>query len=160
MNPRNVDWRFANSGASIEMNVDGSSTPVHFDYQAPATTNIRVYRCNITIVDGSVSPTKFGGATALTNGLLVQCVTDGEALLCDFLNGQSIKRNVDWVWLAGNDNPIAAAAGDDVIEIRWTIERGLGAPLALESGDRLRFTVQDDLTVLTEFRIMVQGRAA
>lgn len=156
--PENAFYGFAKNGASSDMAVDGSSTAVHFDVSA-SSGPLYIERCNVEIIDGAITPTKFGGVAALANGLLVKVASaDGTTDVFDFLDGASIKKNADWVLLAGVDNPVSAAAGDDEFSVRWTLSKGLGEPLYLAAGRRLRFTVQDDLSGLTSFQIMAQGR--
>lgn len=155
--PPECPWfKFLRSGGSADMNVDGSVTPVKF--QAVPTVPVSLERLCVQIVDGGISPTKFAGLTALTNGIEVLIVTAAGATVIDFLDGETIKKNADWTFLAGTDNPIDAAAGDDQLQVRWTVSKGLGAPLELNSDRIIQMTVQDNLTEITEFRILAQGR--
>lgn len=155
--PTEVVFNLVRNGASADMNVDGSVTPVHFDYVA--VNDRYVDRCNFVIIDGGITPIKFGGISGgLTNGVLVRVVDSDDATVLDFLEGETIKKNADWDFLAGTDNIIENAAGDDHMCIRWTLSKGMrGKPMYLPIGWKLRFTVQDDLTPITQFRIMVQG---
>jgi hypothetical protein len=125
---------FRNSSLSADMNVDGSVTPVVFE--VVATQRIYVQRVNFEIVDGSITPTKFAGLTALTNGVLVRIVDSDDNVLKDFLDGETIKQNSDWSLLAGSDVPITAAAGDDELPIRWTVSKGTGDALELSDGEK------------------------
>lgn len=138
------------------MAVDGSVTPVNFDLVA--ANDIYIYRVCLSIVDAIITPTKFGGIVALTNGLQVLVVdVDGSTIL-DFLDGRSIKKNADWSLLLGVDAPTIAAAGEDHLPGRWTIANAAGGDsLKLTTGQRLRYRVRDDLSGVTEFTALVQG---
>ena len=156
---KDLVFEFLADGATRDLSVDGT-TPVKYKYTAPEDTAVLIGRCCILIVDGSQSPTKFGGINPLTNGLVVQAIDiDGTTVLQDFTGGELIKFNSEFVFLAGIDRPITAAAGDDVLEVRWTLtEAGAGSPGMLLPGQSLQVTVQDNLTAITSFRWKVQGR--
>jgi hypothetical protein len=133
-------FEFLRDGSSRDMKVDGSVTPVNF------------------IEDGNIAPSKFGGVSALSNGCLIKALdTDGSTVIKDFMDGETIKTHWELALLAGVDVEVDAGAGDDVVPIRWTIAKA-GATLLLETSQRIRFTVQDDLTNLSNFYAMVQGK--
>jgi len=144
---------------SREIAVDGS-TPVHFDVRCDGTVSY-IHRVNISIVDGGILPITFGGISALSNGLQIRVVTfaDNETVR-DFLDGETIKQNTDWVYLSGVDSTVVPVAqpNDDHIPIRWTLAKATGGkPLLLVTGQALRITVQDNIAALTSFRAMAQG---
>ena len=145
------------SAGSTKMAVDGSSPAVDFDIFAP-TGPLYLYRVNASIIDGSMTPGRFGGLSELSNGLLVRAVDSDGAVVVDFLDGASIVKNADWAALSGVDNTVITAAGDDSMPVGWNLSKGLGEPLYLAAGCRLRFTVRDDLSDLTEFMVFGQGR--
>jgi hypothetical protein len=155
-------FKYFRNGASKELAVAASpGSPAHFDVEVPTgeLDQVTVRRVCGYIIDGATTPAKFGGLTALTNGLRVVVVdADGNDVL-DFLDGETIKSNADIGILTGVDAPIIPAAGDDAIPIRWTLSNGVGEPgLELEPGQKLRVTVQDDISDLTFFRLFAQGR--
>ena len=128
-----------------------------WDYTVPEGKVAFLARTNILIVDGAVSPTKFGGMNALTNGLLIRAYdTDGTTLLKDWTTDFQVKKNADFSLLAGVDIEITAAAGDDVVEIRWMFSRS-GALILLDEQQIFRITTQDDMSALTSFRWNIQG---
>lgn len=138
------------------MNVNGSVTPVHFDYVAAET--IHLTRLNISLTDGNIQYGKFGGlAAALTNGLLIRALdADGSGVIKDFLDGEPIKVNEHFANLAGVDAVSQPAAGLHILPVRWTFAKS-GANLQLHVGQRLRITIQDDLTGISYLAAMVQG---
>lgn len=143
---------------SIEMNVNGSVTPVNFDYIVPEGRSVDVARINIRIGDGKVVPSKFGDIAELANGLLVQILdTDGSTVLQNFSTDQAaIKKTADFSSLAANDVDISDGTGTQYVYIRWTLER-IGRPILMTAGQRFRIIVRDDLTGLIEFRAELQG---
>jgi hypothetical protein len=166
MNAEKVYFHFfRESGGSEAMNADGDPTPVNFDITAPDGDRDKCFirRINLVLIDTLMRPEWFGGSgvgAALANGIrAVVLDKDGNEVL-DFLEGETIKANVDWALLAGVDNLIYAptGAGDDSLSVRWTLTKGLGEPgLTLEPGQIFRVIVQDDLSGLTSFRMFAQG---
>lgn len=151
-------FEFLRNGASRDMNVDGSVTPVNFDWVASADT--KVERINFFIEDANIQPSKFGGLTALSTGCLIKALdTDGTTVIKDFYDGETIKTHQEFNPLAGIDTGTTAAAGDDVAPTRWTISKA-GASLLLLKDQRIRFTVQDALGGLTKFYAMLHGTLA
>jgi hypothetical protein len=135
-----------------------STIAANFDVVAPAgRKNLNIQRVVFQIIDGGMTLGKFGGLTALTTGCKVTVVDPDGNEQVDFLNGTTIKTNGDFNLLAGVDALVEPAAGDDSMPVRWTLTRGLGGPLSLPTGWRLRFRVQDDLSGITTFRAMSQG---
>jgi hypothetical protein len=139
-----------------------SDTSKTFEYTVPAGKNFYLQRVNFVIVDGSITPAKFGGLSALTNGLKIQVLSSAGAEVIDFTDGQNIKTNSDFALLAGVDSIIRPAAGDDMFPVRWTIDKA--GDLKAEKGNFImgplsvfRITVQDDLSGITLFKAMIQG---
>lgn len=152
----------ATSTGGIDMTTTGhASTAPGVFFVTPSTANapsgVVLGRVNISIVDGAMTPAKFAGLTALTNGLKVAVTTSTGGVVFDFLDGQTIKANSDWPLLAGADAAmIFPAAGDDGLPIRWTIAK-TGRPLLLKQGQQLRFTLQDNSSGITSWVAMAQG---
>ena len=155
--------------------VDGTATPLvapgrqnmvstiaaDFDVVGPAgQKNLWINRVLFEIIDGSMTMNKFGGLSALTTGCKVTVVDHEGKEQADFLDGTTIKSNSDFELLAGIDALVEPAAGDDELDVRWSLFKGLGEPLELPTNWRLRFSVQDNLAGLTTFRAMAQGHLA
>lgn len=158
--PDEMLYKFArNSTGSIDLSFTTSGTtaaPVDYSYTVPAEKIGLIRRCNIAGYDGSITPSKFMGIAALANGVMIEAMSSGSTSLIDFTDGHYIKRNSDWGFLAGVDVRYNIVAGDDGLDVRWTIGRA-GAILYLTSGESLTFKVQDDLSAVSELSIMVQG---
>lgn len=146
------------AGPSSDMGVNGSVTPVEFEFTADGA--VFLSSVAFSLLDATSLPTAFGGVAALTNGLTVELIdTDGTTVLHDFLAGLTVKKTADFAYLGVVTVALSVdGSGDDHQQVVWDVERTFGAPLLLKSGQALRVTVQDDLTGLTEFQGMALGR--
>lgn len=139
------------------MNVDGSGTPVLFDYVIPENFVGLLVRVNIHLYNSSIQPDGFGGLAALANGILIQALDADNNLLIDFTDGYPIKKSCEWTGLAGTDAGIDQHGGQtDSQYIRWTIAKA-GEKLELDEGQKFRIMIRDDLTGIPQFRAMLQG---
>ncbi len=146
------------SGGSANMGVDGSGTPVEFCYAAEDGELIALERVMVLIVDAAVKIDKFGGLTALDNGLLIEARDAQGQRTLDFGDGDAIKTNSDWVLLAGTDVNIQTGVGVDMCAVRWTVGK-TGTSMRMKPGEKFVVTVRDNLSALTEmFHIVVQGQ--
>jgi hypothetical protein len=144
------------------MLVDGT-TPKHYDIRGPAgKRDLYLERVNFVIQDASMTYLTFGGLSALSNGMRVTLVDPNEVEVGDFLDGQAIKKNGHWVWLAGVDANLHVLGGSvsNYFSCRWTVSRGLGSALRLPTGWNLRFSVRDNISAMDEFRALGQGYLA
>ena len=147
------------------MAVDGT-TPKRFYYTCPSTASsinavsALIERLNIIIVDASITPVKFAGLSALTNGLLVDIEDDNSTVVFDFLAGETIKRNIEFGWLAGGDVVGQNYGASDALPIRWTLSKAGGESFKLKPGYSIGITIQDNLSGMPTngFTAMVQGK--
>ena len=148
-------FEYLKNGTVSDANVDASASAQNFDYTA--TSRFTLQRLNFVMVDGGAGYGEFGGlGAALTNGLKFQ-VLSGSTVLEDFgTDDVPIKTNEDFGALAGVDNIIHPAAGDDSHPVRWTIAKA-GKPMLIEKDQIIRMIVNDDLSDLSKFRVMIQG---
>lgn len=137
----------------------GTPAPAVYAVVVPAKTRFLITRVHLLIKDLNCKIGKFGGLSALANGMKVEAInSDGTTVDIDFLDGKTIKMNEDFDWLAGVDVPfIANTAAADAVPVRWTLTRDLNDELELVPGASLRLTMQDDLSGLTEFRAIAKG---
>jgi len=143
-------------GGSIEMAVDGS-TPVSFDHKVPANQWAYIDHVHIVIQDGTITPEKFGGISELTNGLQIQILNKADAVILDFCDGETIKKNSDFITLAGVDLIVdTLGAADNAQYITWKLFHS-GEALFLEPDQTFRVVVRDDLTGITQYRMMLHG---
>ncbi len=144
-------------GNSIAMNVDGSVTPVKFRYKVPALKQIHAHDLIFKIEDKGILPARFGGISALTNGLLVEAIADDDVtVLFDFMDGAPIKKNADFYRLADVDFLLDEQNSQDALAAPWKIPDA-GAAARLTAGQSLQVTVRDDLTDLAVFDTFLKG---
>jgi hypothetical protein len=143
------------SGGSRDANVNGSITPVLFEYTV-TEGHADITRMIVAITDsGTFDATLYGNRVVLVNGIKVQIIRDG-AVLLDLLDGEPVLSNTDWAALCHDFTYHDIGTGDNRATIRWTFAHA-GSPLSLQVGDTLRVTVQDDLTELTGHYFQIQG---
>jgi len=142
------------------MNVNGSVTPQKFYFQPSASRVCELHRMLIEVDDNAAAGVdEFGAAMALTNGVLIRVIDSGENVILDLLDGEAIKSNGDWAKHCYDAQNIGInLSGDDIWTVRWSFDRA-GQPLWFPVGHdyRLEVVIQDDLTSLVDFHIMVQG---
>lgn len=157
--PENMIYELLSNGATTNMNVDGSVTPVEFEYECPDNNVAFLHRNTLHMVDGGIIPTTFAGVSALANGVEIQIIdSDGTTILLDYTKGRTMTTNTDFALLAGPDFPVLAGTGngDDVMSIRWTLSKA-GGPLLLTEGQIFRVTINDDISGITHMHWMMQG---
>lgn len=143
-------------GGSRNAAVNGSSTPVLFEYTSTEDT-VEVARLIISIVDsGTFDAEKYGNGLVLTNGIKLEVINSEGGVVLDLLDGEEIKTNADWQAMCFDFHYNDIGTGDNVAVMRWTFERA-GEPLLLPEGSKLRITVQDNLTGLTAHYFQLQG---
>ena len=134
--------------------VDGSITPRIFKIQA-GLTPIFIRRIIFTITDATVmDDAKFGGLTALTNGIVMRVVDGFQKTILN------IKANQDFAqWAYDLTYSDKAPAGVYGVRSRLTFG-GLdkhGMIFELSGTGELQIVVQDDLTGLVTFYVSAQG---
>lgn len=146
----------AGNGTGTKNAIGDYSTPDEFYISGPSSGRMVLERMIIHVRDGSgFSAEKYGGLTALTNGLSVAVVTEGETV--DLTDGVPVKTNAAWGRLCYDLAFHITGAGDDFMSVRWTFSRS-GKPIVLKSAtDKLGVTLNDDMTGLVEHYFMVQG---
>ncbi len=146
------------TGGSNEMSIDGSITPVVFEWVNERTTPAVINRTLWDILDAAPTATKFAGIAApgLTNGLKIECADPSDVVQFDFLDGGTIKQNHQFSTLAGVDWVLTTGQGLDAITIRWSLFKS-GKEMRLPPGFKFRVTVQDDLTSIDTMTVMLQG---
>jgi hypothetical protein len=158
--PNKFIYKFlTDTGGSSDLSVNATSTAQQvFFWQNDTTTIALISRLNIQMQASGILPTDFGGISGgLANGLLISARDTNGASLMDFLDGSTIKNNAEFILLAGTDvDRETAGPGDDFLGVRWTIDKA-GAKMEVKQGQSIRFTVQDDLSTITDFRVKAQG---
>ena len=155
-NANDYVYEYLADGTAVDMDVDGSGTSAYYKFTIPSSKTLRLTRLNFSLVDGAMQYGKFGGLSALGNGLKVEILDSAGGTLCDFTGGQPIKANEQFSCLAGVDAIAEPTAGDDFMPVRFTVAKANG-PMRLNEGEVIQVVVQDNLSDLSHFRCMIQG---
>lgn len=160
-----IDFAFEIGDTAVcntrDLNVNGSVTPKIFSIQEGgiggigSTISIDITRIMLHITDDvAMDDSRFGGITALTNGVVFRSVG---GITKNYFN---IKNNGELSHL-NFDTRYAdrAPAGFFGISSRLTYagQSKHGVAVRLTPGDSLQIIIQDDLTALASFRIIAQG---
>jgi hypothetical protein len=145
---------FLENGGSSDLNVDGSSTPVDFTLSPPSGKIYHIHKVLIGIEDTSINHDKFGGITGgLTNGILFKVKENGTER---DLIPVALKKNAGF-YVVAFDVTISSST-TDILVARWDFsDSGTTLKLQDSTSDYLKLTVQDDLTTITQFKVLVQG---
>lgn len=143
---------------SHNANVDGSVTPVDYIMECMPGEIIRIARLLVLITDtGSFDSGGYGNGPVLTNGITLWVQYAG-GVKVDFLNGDTIKKNVDWDGFCYDVDPSSYGSGDEALAVRWSMDKfnnGLG--MTLLSGDKVGIRINDNMTNLVEQKFLIQG---
>ena len=137
--------------------VDGSTTPVNFEFPVPGDRRFLWTRTNILFIASTPNAEKFGNLAKLDNGCLLQEINPDGSVRRTWNRRFPIRQNGDWMLLAGTDNTHEFAAGAGSAGARWTVEKA-GSKVWVPPGGRIRLVIQDDLDGLDSFRVCIQGQ--
>ena len=138
-----------------QMAVDGSSTPQIFSIRA-GTTPVDVSKFIITMLDSSdMDDGKFGGITALTNGLVLRIVNSYQRTIFSFKTNGEIKQFAEMLEYSSK-----APAGQFGLSSQITLNGRdkYGIVLRISNDDVIQWVVQDDLTGLDSLKISAIGQ--
>lgn len=141
------------NGASDDMTIDGSVTPVDFIYTITGFAPARWYRSFIDLQDGiqDFQPDNFGAITnGLINGVEVIIQKDGIEYIIETWN-----TNMD-ISMTCFDFSSPYKAGAYIG--RWTITSDIGNPITLFPDDQIIIRINDNLTGLDSFRFRAKLR--
>jgi hypothetical protein len=159
--PIDFEFQIGDTVASFNrnLNVNGSVTPQIYNIQvgSNATQSIDITRIMISMITATaVDLLKFGDLAKLTRGCVLRRV--------DGYNNNifNVKSNGEIANLCFDYTPyesINPSAGQDGAKFRYTFagQDKHGVAVRLAPGDELQLIIQDDLTGLTEFRIIAEG---
>jgi len=148
---------FVLNAGSSDLRVDGSITPVIFEYLADATHDLALQEIRFTIAANSITfGTDYFGSKSgpLTNGMLVEVVVEsGTVVLYNLIQNESFVNfsspgGFEWV-VSSKDMMTSCSV--------------IGGGLVLRSGsaDKVRVTVRDDLSsAAVYFKCYVKGNLA
>ena len=131
--------------------------PVDFFYTCPTGNpylQAQIDVVNIVIVDTTIFPNNFGAiANGIANGVEIDYVDKEGIVLKSFTEENPIRRNLDWGIIVSGGVDFSGG-GSGALAVNWTIT---GKTLILGPGQSLRFRIQDDLSSLDDFIVMVHG---
>ena len=147
---------FLRNGGSNSMIVNGSSTPQVFSASPPSGKKWFITRMLLSIEDTNMTWQKFGGISALTNGIEIEYTTEGSNV--DLLSGETIKKNSELSRHCYDTDLIIGVGTVDLFKGRWTFSKsGTSLLLTNTDSDLFKITVNDNLTNLNAFRVIIQG---
>lgn len=149
--------RINGTGSDLMM-VDGSVTPVYFQYIVPAGKRAIVERILVTALGPVIRPDTFVDIPAITNGLTIDILDADDNVLLDFLDGEPLRTNFHWAMLCGNDMPMLGVSGNalDMMPVRWTLGKS-GWSTEMYAGEKFSVGIHDDLTTVNYFEMFIQG---
>ena len=155
--PKKMYWQMQSllNGSSDDMNVDGSSTSVVFEYAPPSGTEVYLDHISLAIRDnGVLNPDTFGAETSLTNGVLLQFTIDSTDYTIINLqeNWQIATHFSTGGNMVGESNGFLNDKNIFTGNIQLTAK---DITLNGTDGDKIKVTVRDDLTGLTFLRMAV-----
>ena len=130
-----------------------------FYIQPPAGETYVLYRMLVFIEDGTsaFSADNYGGtASALTTGVKVLVTDSSDTTIVDLLDNVPVKSNAQWNALCYDAQFVSYGTGNKYLVVRWTFERS-GVPIVLTDQQKLKVTVNDDLSGLDTHHFRVQG---
>lgn len=137
-------------GSTVDMVVDGSTTPVVYSYTPPTGLILDVYRLLLYVDDSTeFSPSTFGDIAALTNGVTIKA--NGDLLETWRDNMDIITTMHDFLGTPNLGKSTSSGAG------RWTFTK-FGGPIRIVPGSTFSATINDAMAGLDSFRIKIQGR--
>jgi hypothetical protein len=133
---------------TINMGVNGATTPVEFKCTVPSDTIYLIERMIVVVQDvGGLDAGFYGNNITVANGVTLKIVrTDLSEEVLTY--GRPVKTNSCWAAYCHDVHAIDFGLGDNLLSVRWTFSKD-GAPLKLNAGDSLVMTINDDLTGLT-----------
>ena len=141
------------NGSSADMCVDGSSTPVNFDYSPGTDETWYLERISFLIDDlGNMDASKFGFLSELTNGLVIKIKTNGTEYTV-----ATLKNNMDVVMMFPIGDGHHSSGGNFLGSVNaYSGVMTFNEPMTLKdsTSDYIRFTVNDDLEGLEQHRAL------
>jgi hypothetical protein len=149
---------YLKDGASREMSVDGSVTPVDFEFVVPAARRLQLAAITIQIVDNMAhTASSYGGGSALTNGMALE--VDTGTVVIDLLDGFPITTNSQWTGFAFLYEYTDVGSGDNVSTWHWEDHRAgsMFSVVEIDSGGVVSCRVSDDLTGISSATMFLHG---
>lgn len=141
------------NGSSHEMAVDGSVTPVELIASPPSGKIWYIHSVTIVIEDGAMNFNKYGGLSALTNGVDFLLKSNGIAER----NIANVARNGDYYQFV--DQLIFDSSTTDILvgKILLPLNYGTTHKLTYSNTEYIKTVVNDNLTGLSTHYVVIRG---
>lgn len=153
-------FRYAtDASGSKEMAVNAAS-PYQYFYIEPRAgeKHLEIPHMVVFIRDtGSFDSGKYGNAIVLTNGVSLEVVDANNNVVTDILDGVTLLTNSCWARICDDLQLISFGSGDAVMRVSILFTEVFGSGLYVDQNHRLRIGIRDDLSGLSEHKIMVHG---
>jgi hypothetical protein len=135
---------------SIDLAVDGSTTPVEFKLKAQPGYTIQLESVTAFLQDGGgLAAEGYGGLANLANGTRIELRSASGAVLSDITSQLVIRSNADWIAYAYTINTFNFNAGQSILSLAFNFSAN-GRPLYLGPGMEYVVIVNDNLTALSK----------
>ena len=155
-----LDFAFTTAASvyvgSWKLNVDGSGTTKVAHMVAPCDAVFEIYQITVSMTDATAMDSgKFGGITALTNGIFFRVVNGGTKNLSLIVNNTGFSEfGFDVVY----DPKAAAGVYGLIAKKNYNETNGTLLKIDGASGDEIECHIRDDLTGLTLMAVTICGR--
>lgn len=137
--------------------VNGSlSNPMIFTSDLPSNKIVHITNTNLSILDDNqMDDGSFAGEEALSNGLVIRAVTEGETrVFTNWKRNRDVREDVFSAEYVDKQQ-----SNEYGFSANYNLKQNLGSVIYLEEtlGDKYEVLVQDNLTNITSIRIKLQG---
>lgn len=152
---------FALDGSENNMNKDGSSTNKVYEVVANSAGGRIKYlqRLKFLGVDDNIYVQRgsfLGVGKPLTNGILVEFIKDSTTIFSHTLKS-TVGIMGEWSTTASDQNIFSQSRGDYFISVKDLDKEGIALGLTPGSTDKIKVTIRDDLTSVTEVCLWCEG---
>ena len=158
-------WQYATPDgegtvAARDAIADYSGTAVEFKVDVPSDEIWEFVRMTISIASsGAFNADKYGGLTALTNGVRILVKNSDGSTKYALDGGAGIIQNADWTQQCFDQDDINIQGTDYFRCWRYTFLRDLDQPMKVDgsAGEYFALLMQDDLSSLLRHRFLIRG---
>jgi hypothetical protein len=155
-------------GSTIDMVVDGDSTPKNYDQTVPANSILvgaRILVCYTTTAANFVPESTFAGGVVLPKGILLRVINAAGGIDQTINPDIPITKDIDFAHYAGRDIQTLRQANNKAAVVRFSLfkaARKSSGGFFLPAGWKIRVVIQDDLSTgvgmaVGEMKMTLQG---
>jgi hypothetical protein len=153
---------FAKDGSSIDMNVDGSTTPVDFFVNADTTDDLNIDFLSFQAFDSGIKIDNFLGMNSpITNGVVIEIKSNDKLFTFQPIRNTT-EFNSLFAFGPGRAFDLVFASGNDSMVSIF----GPSSPFVLKkqgtfgTDDYIKVTIQDDIDTVARLRMLAGGRVS